>query len=87
MLGKNLGGHLNAIALILDHANNHRPNDVVSLLRVGVRLQKLPIRQTIVAIVELSDVASEILQNHELSSRVDPLVTSSPQHKVVADDK
>ena len=52
-----------------------------------VRLRQRTIRQRVVAIIKLSNVASEVFSDRELAARMYLFVAVRPQHQIVANDQ
>ena len=50
-----------------------------------MRLCQATVRQRVVAVVELGEIATEILRDHKFAARVDPLIPVCSQDKIVAD--
>ena len=62
------------VLLVVDDSDDHALQDEIGLARVCVRLRQRPIRQRVVAIVKLCNIASKVFHDCELSTWVNLLV-------------
>jgi len=75
ILRKYLCWHFFSIVLIFNDSDNHALQERIRLARVRVRLRQLTIRQRIIAVIKLCNVATKVLDDSELTSWVNLLVT------------